>query len=486
MPLVELIMPKMGESVFEATIISWAKKPGDEVEEDETLLEVATDKVDSEIPSPVTGTLVKILHEANAIVQVGEVLALIQTTGQEVSQEHVPDSHHEPIEKVEVRSEQASSQLESKNESPELPTYRPTPEVLEKEKSRSEKSSNTEIEFNSESSIPSNNKGRFYSPLVRNMATLEGVSLAELDSIVGTGANGRVSREDFESYLIQRLKPIVQDSNQGTPPQENYSIPSIPSQEKTNKSSESQNISGLGEINSNIEIVEMGRMRKLIADHMVRSKHEAPHVCSFVEVDVSAMVLWRNLHKKSFESKHGERLTFSPMFAEAVIKALQDFPRINASLLDGDRIAIKKQINLGIATAMENGNLIVPVIKNAGELNLMGLAKKLNDLTGRARINKLKPDEIQDGSFTITNIGTFGNTMGTPIINQPQLAILAIGVIQKKPVVQETELGDIIAIRHMMFLSLSYDHRVIDGFLGGTFLKRIAEYIESFDTNRPI
>ncbi len=449
-----LIMPKMGESIMEATILRWLKKPGDMVALDETILEIATDKVDSEIPSPVAGRLEKILFEENAVVPVGTAIAVIATEAK------AGDSKSNGTPPPPVK------------QTP--PTPPPVPKV--QEPVFQEKPSVRELEIPyvpvataNQKSLTANSSGRFYSPLVRNIAVSEGIPQQELDTISGSGQDGRVTKSDILTYIQNRGKgqvttPTISIQQTESTPVSKASSPSI---------------------NGDFEIIEMDRMRKLIAEHMVRSKHTSPHVTSFVEVDVTDMVQWRDKIKDVFHKKYGEKITFTPIFIEAVVKAIRDFPMINVSV-DGDRIILKRNINIGMAAALPSGNLIVPVIHNADGFNLMGLTKKVNDLASRARNNKLKPEEIQDGTFTLTNVGTFGNVMGTPIINQPQVAIMATGAIKKKPGVVETPYGDLIAIRHYMFLSLSYDHRVVDGALGGSFLRKVADYLESFDPQREI
>ena len=439
MALVELVMPKMGESIMEATILKWVKNVGDKVEMDETILEIATDKVDSEVPSPVSGTIQKILFQENDTVEIGKIIAIIAPEGE--------DAVPAPSPSVERSNANGSpnGNGQSKNETPT-----PKPEsVLEAVGAgHIEKTGDTQ---------------RFYSPLVRNIAKEENISVAELEQLEGSGMHGRVTKKDILAYVENRgtipqtpnLKPETESPHQPIPPS--------PSE--------------------NTEIIEMDRMRRLIADHMVMSKHTSPHVTSFVEVDVTNMVQWRERVKGEFEKKFNEKITFTPIFIEAIVKAILDFPMINISV-DGTKIIRKKYINIGMAAALPSGNLIVPVIKNADHLNLIGLTKAVNDLAGRARANKLKPEEIQDGTFTLTNVGTFGNVMGTPIINQPQVAIMAAGAIRKKPAVVETEYGDLIAVRHLMFLSLSYDHRVVDGALGGSFLRKVGDYLEGFDPKR--
>ncbi len=451
MAKVELIMPKMGESIIEATILRWSKKPGDKVSTDETILEIATDKVDSEIPSPADGILKEIIYPENTVVEIGKVIAIIETEGDAVQ----PTPSVMPAQEAIVPSTMEKSGAE-------IPAYEKLTETI----------------ITSPVATSSNFAGqdsRFYSPLVKNMAREEKISAEELAGIPGTGSNGRVTKTDMMQYLQDRNK-LGNVSSQ--PPATVLTSPQ--------KQMESNQIQAAGiSLSGQGEIIEMDRMRRLIADHMVMSKQTSPHVTSFVESDVTNMVLWRERNKKKFQEKYGENITFTPLFIEAVVKALKDFPMVNISL-NGYQIIKKKDINIGMAAALPSGNLIVPVIKNADMLNLIGLTKNVNDLARRARENKLKPEEIQDGTFTITNVGTFGNIMGTPIINQPQVAILATGTIIKKPAVLETEHGDVIAIRHMMFLSLSYDHRVVDGSLGGAFLKKISDYMEKFDIHREI
>ena len=434
----ELIMPKMGESIMEATILNWVKKVGDYVDVDETVLEIATDKVDSEVPSPVSGTITKIFFEENDTVEIGKVIALIET-GKESS-----TTAADPI-------------VEHKTEPDTTPISSPAPSATSKEITP----------------VMAFAKGRFYSPLVKNIARNEQISVGELDAIEGTGMGGRVTKRDVLAYL---------DERKTTPPSPAAAIQTSLKQSIVPQNKQAPAIT---QVSDNVEIIEMDRMRKLIAEHMVHSKHTSPHVTSFVEVDVTNIVNWRNKVKKSFEERHGEKITFTPVFIEAVAKALQDYPMVNISV-EGSQIIRKKNINIGMAAALPSGNLIVPVIKNADHLSLLGLAKAVNDYAQRARANKLKPEEIQGGTFTLTNVGTFGNVMGTPIINQPQVAILATGAIRKKPAVVETPYGDLIAVRHMMFLSLSYDHRVVDGALGGSFLRRVGDYLEQFEADKKI
>jgi len=429
----ELLLPKMGESVAEATLIKWTKQPGDMIQLDDTILEIATDKVDSEVPSPVAGKLIKQLFAVDDVVQVGAVIAIIETDSAGSSPSLIESSH---------------SSVDS------LPIEVPGMEQL----------------ISPVVTEPQDFKtsDRFYSPLVKNIATQENISTAELDQIKGSGVDGRLTKDDLLGYIASKGQGagIMENKEQGTTSNVLRSTPQA-------------------SISSGDEIIEMDRMRKLIAEHMVMSKHTSPHVTSFVEADVTNMVKWRDKVKGSFEKRENEKITFTPIFIEAVSKAIRDFPMINITV-NGTQIIKKRDINIGMAAALPSGNLIVPVIKNADQLNLVGLTKAVNDLASRARNSKLKPDETQNGTFTLTNVGSFGNVMGTPIINQPQVAILAVGAIKKKPAVLETEFGDVIAIRHMMFLSLSYDHRVVDGALGGSFVRRVADYLEAWDINREL
>jgi 2-oxoglutarate dehydrogenase E2 component (dihydrolipoamide succinyltransferase) len=429
-------LPKMGESVAEATITTWLKAVGDTIEEDEPIVEIATDKVDSEVPAPCSGILKEILFQEGDVVPVGSVFAVISN---EVSEEA------SPVEEV----INVTENLENNSKSVEKEILKPIEENTIK---------SDEIVFK--------NSTKFYSPLVKSIAKKESISIDELENISGTGANERVTKSDIISFLENRKNTPTNTANKSI-------------KQPITNSKPTTSVSG------NDEIVEMDRMRKMIADHMVNSVHTAPHVTSFVEADVTNLVKWRNKVKKSFEEKEGQKLTFTPIFIEAIAKALRDFPEVNSSI-DGDSIIIKSNINIGMATALPSGNLIVPVIKNADQLNLVGLAKNVNDLANRAKNSQLKPDEISGGTYTVSNVGTFGNVMGTPIINQPQSAILALGAIKKKPAVIETESGDLIGIRHLMFLSHSYDHRNIDGALGGKFVRKVADYLENFDINRTI
>ena len=438
----ELTMPKMGESVAEATIIKWTKNEGDSIKIDETVLEIATDKVDSEIPSPFEGKLIKKLFNENDVVQVGAVIAIISSDANSAV--------------VETPKTAAPVQTVAETVSPAASV--------------------------TASNVDFSGSDKFYSPLVKSIAKEEGISLTELDSIKGTGHEGRVTKADILAYLPNRnkqeaLAPLVQAPLASAPTAAKSTV-GVP--DNTVLVQRPAVSVGAGD-----EIIEMDRMRKIIADNMVMSKHVSPHVTSFVEADVTNLVQWRDRVKKDFEKREGEKITFTPLFIECVAKAIKDFPLINVSVdQTGTKIIKRKNINIGMAAALPSGNLIVPVIKNADQKNLVGITKNVNDLATRARANKLTPDEIQGGTFTLTNVGGFGNVMGTPIILQPQVAILAVGSIKKKPAVIETPQGDVIAIRHFMFLSLSYDHRVVDGSLGGSFLRKVADYMEQWDVTR--
>ena len=473
MARVEMVMPKMGESIMEATIIRWCKNIGDKVEQDETVLEISTDKVDSEVPSPTQGILKEILFPANAVVPVGQVIAIFETESDVASDSTVSS----PSTNQSLTSESTSTV----NKVSEIPLNEPvlTQAVLS-------------------NPIP----GRFYSPLVLSIAKEEGISMAELETIPGTGKDDRVTKKDILNYVeAKKSGKIVQTATQTAAQtatqkvQETVVTASVASNVSTYQSTASTNgNTGSGGIHipkksfsytGEYEIIEMDRMRKMIAENMVYSKHVSPHVTSFVEADVTNIVLWREKVKNAFEKKYNEKLTYTPIFVWAVAKALRDFPMVNISV-DEDKIIVKKNINIGIAVALPTGNLIVPVLKNADRLNLAGLAAGVNDLANRARNNKLTPDDLANGTYSISNVGTFGNVMGTPVILQPQCAILATGAIRKKPAVIETPQGDVIAIRHFMFLSHSYDHRVIDGALGGAFVRKVADYLEAWDLNQDI
>ena len=433
MPRVELIMPKMGESVSEATIISWTKEVGEMVEMDETIVEIATDKVDSEVPSTHEGKLIEKLFEGDDVVQVGQPFAILETEGGD-----------ETAEVTETKTTPVVAPTET--EVPVVTKTAVTPTTI------------------------TNSGNRFYSPLVKNMASKEGVEMSEMESIPGTGKDGRVTKSDMISYLKTRGAT----PSSATP--EKVEIPKAATQTHTPAP-----IANTGDT----EIIEMDRMRKLISSHMTMSKQTSAHITSFVEADMTNIVNWRNKIKAEFKQREGQNITFTPIIIEAMAKAVKDFPMINVSV-SGTDIHIHKNVNIGMAAALPDGNLIVPVIKQCQDKNLVGITKSVNDLATRARAGQLKPDDIQGGTITMTNVGTFGNLMGTPIINQPQVAIMACGVIKKKPVVLETTEGDVIAIRHMMFLSLSYDHRVVDGALGGQFVSKVKDYLEQFDTTQEV
>lgn len=448
----ELVLPKMGESVAEATVTNWLKKVGDPIEAEESVLEIATDKVDSEVPSPVSGVLAQILVEENAVAEVGQVIAVIETEGTVESAGAATTPAQEVA--APAAAQAAVAELEG------------------------QVAAATQTATSNEP-ITKNSNGRFYSPLVRSMAKQEGMTQGELDALPGSGKDGRVTKADVVAYLESGRKaaPAPAKNETATAPTA-AAAPSVSAAPKTSTPPAIK----LGEGD---EIIEMDRMRKLIADHMVNSVQTSPHVTSFVEADLTKVVKWREKVKNAFQSKYGEKITFTPIFMEAIVRAIQDFPMINVSV-SGDKIIRHKNINVGMAAALPSGNLIVPVIKNADQLSLLGLTKAVNDLANRARNNALKPDEISGGTYTLTNVGTFGNVLGTPIINQPQVAIMAAGAIVKKPAVVETPEGDVIAIRHKMFLSHSYDHRVVDGALGGMFVRRVADYLEQWDPERAI
>ena len=460
MAVVDLVMPKLGESIMEATILKWHKKSGDPVQMDETVLEIATDKVDSEVPSTAEGIIEETFFQVNDVVPIGTVIAKIKTSSEDhasSSQLGAPDTTykmHEPVSYAESETSQVVS---------------------------------TVTNSTGRSVV---NGNRFYSPLVLNIAASEGVSMTELERIPGTGSEGRVTKKDILQYVSDKKsgRTALGDIRIDSKPQ------LVTSDRQSGFSTEAaaeESVSGRGQVSAptiysgNVEIVEMDRMRKLIAQHMVNSKHTSPHVTSFSESDVTNLVHWRNRIKNEFEKRENEKITLTPLFIEAVVKCIKKYPWLNSSI-DGDKLIVKKDINIGMATALPSGNLIVPVIKNADQLNLVGLTKQVNNLANSARNNKLKPDDTAGGTFTITNVGSFGSIMGTPIINQPQVAILALGAIKKRPVVIETEQGDSIAIRHMMIISMSYDHRIIDGALGATFLNAVAKELENFDANREI
>jgi 2-oxoglutarate dehydrogenase E2 component (dihydrolipoamide succinyltransferase) len=446
MAVIDLVMPKLGESIMEATILKWFKQPGDPVKMDETVLEIATDKVDSEVPSTAAGVIEEILFNVNDVVPIGSVIARIKTSTEE------PVSVSQPVQTPPKTQE--AEVLETVHHAP-----REFNHIPQQPKQSSNGSSN-----------------RFYSPLVLNIAASEGVSMTELETIPGTGNEGRVTKKDILQYVSEK------NSGRKTATT-SYQSPAISSQQPVENAGMNTSSSQVAGYSGNVEILEMDRMRKLIAEHMVRSKHTSPHVTSFTEADVTNLVMWREKVKKDFEKREGTRITFTPLFIEAIVKIIKKFPLINCSL-DGDKIIVKKDINIGMATALPSGNLIVPVIRNADQFNLVGLTKQVNMLADNARNGKLKADDTTGGTFTLTNVGTFGSLMGTPIINQPQVAILAVGAIKKRPVVIETPHGDSIAIRHMMYLSMSYDHRIVDGSLGATFLTAVAKELENFSDQR--
>ncbi len=448
MSLVDLIMPKLGESIMEATILKWHKQPGDKVAQDETVLDIATDKVDSEVPSTAEGIIEEILFKENDVVPIGTVIAKIKVGAgtsavQTATAPSAPKKEYEEAKVVE-----------------DIP-YTP-----------------------SATNISSGNNGnavRFYSPLVLNIAQSEGISMSELENIPGTGQDGRVSKKDILAYVSNRS--VSHKATVVSQPVVSHE-PAVKETHQVTVAPQTTPVSPVT-YGGNVEIIEMDRMRKLIAKHMVDSKHTSPHVTSFAECDVTNLVLWREKIKKDFEKREGEKITFTPLFIEAIVKSIKKYPLLSSSV-DGDKIIVKKDLNIGMATALPTGNLIVPVIKNADQLNLVGLTKQVNGLANAARINKLKPDDTMGGTFTLTNVGTFGSIMGTPIINQPQVAIMAVGAIKKRAMVIETPQGDTIGIRHMMYISLSYDHRIIDGALGSTFLNSVSKELENFDINRSI
>lgn len=446
---IELTMPKMGESVAEATITNWLKAEGDKVEAEEPVLEIATDKVDSEIPAPEDGVIKKILFQVDDVVQVGQAIAIIEIEGEATASSNGSAS----------AEEKPAIAAESNNGQPTANTPAET---------SPEEGESTEL-------LKHSSSGKFFSPLVRSIAKKEGLDQSELESIPGTGLNQRLTKQDLLNYLEQR------EAGQG---QQQVSAPAAAASSAPSPTPVPQPKAAVT-LDSGDEVIEMDRMRKMISHHMVESKRTSAHVTSFVEADVSNMVFWREKVKHEFQKREGEKITYTPLIMEAVAKAIKEMPMVNVSV-DGDKIIKRKHINLGMATALPSGNLIVPVIKDADQKNLIGLSKEVNDLANRARNNKLSPDEIQGGTFTVTNVGTFGNVMGTPIINQPQVAIMAVGAIRKKPAVIETPYGDTIGVRHMMFLSLSYDHRVVDGSLGGQFVKRVGDILEAFDMDREI
>lgn len=456
MAIADLVMPKLGESIMEATILKWHKQPGDAVKMDETVLEIATDKVDSEVPSTAEGVIESILFNVNDVVPIGAVIARIRTGAAE------PAPVQQPVVNTPAVTENTTAVVEST-----VTNHRPATQHI------------------------TSSANRFYSPLVMNIAAGEGISMQELEKIPGTGNEGRVTKKDILTYVEAKRSGRTAGSTQSAVSSQQTAVGSTQSaagsQQDVTLYKEQVPVASqqtaVTTYSGNVEIVEMDRMRKLIADHMVRSKHTSPHVTSFTEADVTNLVMWREKVKKDFEKREGTKITFTPLFIEAIVRCIKKFPLINSSL-DGDKIIIKKDINIGMATALPSGNLIVPVIKNADQLNLVGLSKQVNNLADNARNGKLKADDTQGGTFTLTNVGTFGSLMGTPIINQPQVAIMAVGAIKKRAVVIETPQGDSIAIRHMMYLSMSYDHRIVDGSLGATFLTAVAKELENFNGER--
>jgi 2-oxoglutarate dehydrogenase E2 component (dihydrolipoamide succinyltransferase) len=455
-----ILVPKMGESISEATVIRWLKNVGDHVAKDEPLVEIATDKVDNEIPSTEEGILTKQLFQDGDVVKVGEPIAFIDAEGV------------------------AASSTNSTT-----PVAESTPTIVPETVVEAISVIENQVQAAVEQVINPITKGsgsRFYSPLVMNIASQEGISFNELEKIPGTGLEGRVTKSDVLTYLNNRSSVAVQTQTQTQAPA--VAATPVATQVQTTPSqtpATNNQLPVAKSLDNGDEIIQMDRVRKLIADHMVMSMHTSPHVTSFVEADVTNLVKWRDKVKDSFKKREGQNITFTPIFLWAISKAIKDFPMINVSV-DGDKIIKKKSINIGMAVAQKNGNLIVPVIKNADSMNLLGLTRAVNELAIRARDNKLSPDEIQGGTYTVTNVGSFGNVFGTPVINQPQVAIMAVGAIRKKPAVLETEHGDVIAIRHMMYLSHSYDHRVVDGALGGMFVRKVADYLEQWDSNTEI
>ena len=467
MAIVDLVMPKLGESIMEATILKWNKQIGDNIAVDETVLEIATDKVDTEVPAPFAGKLVEICFQVNDVAPIGSVLAKIEVAG---ANNIVANT------KVETAAPSNAAAPATISEEIESIPYVPAAPV------------------NTAPQETGNTEARFYSPLVLNIAQSEGVSLSDLEKIPGTGSGGRVSKKDILNWVAAKKSGTTADVASAaatqvatTPVQASTSTAPTPTSSVAASSAPSTTASSPAGVvlSGATEIIEMDRMRKLIAKHMVDSVQTSPHVTSFSEADVTTLVQWRNNNKAAFEKREGTKLTFTPLIVECLVAAMKKFPLINSSL-DGDKIIIKKDFNIGMATALPNGNLIVPVIKGADQLNLVGLSKSINNLADAARNNKLKPDDTQNGTFTFTNVGTFGSLMGTPIINQPQVAIIAVGAIKKRVAVIETPSGDSMAIRHMMYLSLSYDHRIIDGSVGASFLTEVANQLEAWDPNRPV
>ncbi len=453
MSVVDLIMPKLGESIMEATILRWHKKAGDAVKMDETILDIATDKVDSEVPSTAEGVIVTVLFNENDVVPIGTVIAKIRVGANAAVSANEPA----PV--------QPQPQYEEAKVVEEIPYQ---PQTVTQATTLQQKTNERAI--------------RFYSPLVLNIAQQEGISMTELEGIAGTGQDGRVSKKDILAHVAEKAT-CVKTTVASQPVTETAVMPTTVQQRPAANNQPAYQSPVV--FTGNVEVIEMDRMRKLIAKHMVDSKHTSAHVTSFAECDVTGLVMWREKVKKEFEKREGEKITFTPLFIEAIVKSLKKYPMLSSSV-EGDKIIVKKDLNIGMATALPTGNLIVPVIKNADQLNLVGLTKQVNSLANAARGGKLKPDDTSGGTFTLTNVGTFGSIMGTPIINQPQVAIMAVGAIKKRPMVIETPQGDSIAIRHMMYISLSYDHRIIDGALGSTFLNAVSKELENFDVNRSI
>ncbi|TPE43484.1 dihydrolipoamide acetyltransferase family protein [Pontibacter mangrovi] len=447
MALVEMVMPKMGESIMEGTVLKWLKNVGDTIEQDESVLEVATDKVDTEVPALQGGVLKEILVQEGDVVAVGAPIAIIATDGEDTAAPAAPAATEAP-----AAAPQAAASQEA---------AAPATSAAKLDKPAT---------------------GRFYSPLVLNIAREEGISMEELEYVPGTGSEGRVSKKDIMHYLATRGAAAPQAQAQAQAQPQAQAPAQAPAAQPQAAPAQVKPAASYG---GNVELIEMDRMRKMIADRMVDSKRISPHVTSFVEADVTNVVNWRNKWKNEYKKREGENLTFTPIFIQAIAKAIQDFPMINVSV-DGGTIIRHKDINIGMAVALPSGNLIVPNIKNADQLNLNGLTKKVNDLANRGRNNKLTPDDLAGGTYTISNVGSFGNVMGTPIIMQPQVAIMAVGAIKKKPAVIETPQGDLIGVRHFMYLSHSYDHRVVDGSLGGMFVRRVADYLENFDVDQSI
>lgn len=465
MALVEMVMPKMGESIMEGTILNWLKKVGDKIEQDESILEVATDKVDTDVPSPYAGILHEIVAKKGDVVQVGKLIALINNN----PGERVESPTKKEVEMVAETTALLESSVVKEKQNEFSSTTAPI---------------NQKVEPITLQSSTTQNEGRFYSPLVLNIARQENISLTILEQMKGTGLEGRVTKNDVLNFIEHRKTAPL-------PAAERLAQPNLITATEEKEitmppfAQEPEPVKPASSVSGKHDIIEMDRMRKMIAERMLDSQRISAHVTSFVEADVTNIVYWRNRLKQDFMQKEGLALTFTPIFMEAVIKALKDYPLMNSSV-DGDKIIIKKDINIGIAVALPNNNLIVPVIKNADEMNIIGLTKRINDIARRAKLNKISPDELQGGTYTISNVGSFGNVMGTPILVQPQVGILALGTVVKKPAVIETEQGDTLGIRHMMFLSHSYDHRIIDGALGGMFVRRVADYLEQFDLSRKV